>query len=112
MREKMVHRIPDRADEQSKEAEIVPLLTPPRTIWIDWSTGEICTPEPIEPGGQLIPFTAPRLAWKDQTPMSGIRDEVLLNARTPLFDVPLKRTFDRRDVAIACGIGTASLLAD
>jgi hypothetical protein len=30
----MVHRIPVRADEQSKEAEIVPLLTPPRTIWI------------------------------------------------------------------------------
>jgi hypothetical protein len=34
----MVHRIPDRADEQSKEAEVVPLLTPPRTIWIDWLT--------------------------------------------------------------------------
>jgi hypothetical protein len=58
----MVHRIPDRAAAQSKEAEIVPLLTPPRTIWIDWSTGEICTPEPIEHGGQVIPFTAPRRA--------------------------------------------------
>jgi hypothetical protein len=88
MREKMVHRIPDRADEQSKEAEIVPLLTPPRTIWSDWSTGEICTPEPIEHGGQVIPIhrAAPRLAWKNQTAVSGIRDEVLLTARTPLFD--------------------------
>jgi len=92
----MVHRIPDRADKQSKEAEIVPLLTPPRTI--DWSTGEICTPEQIEHGGQVIPFTAPRLAWKNQTAVSGIRDEVLLTARTPLFDVPLKRAFDRLDV--------------
>ena len=55
----MVHRISNRADEQRKEAEIVPLLTPPRTIWIDWSTGELCTPEPIE-HGQVIPFTAPR----------------------------------------------------
>ena len=49
----MVHRIPDRADEQSKEAEIVPLLTPPRTKWIDGSTGEIGTPGPIEHGGQV-----------------------------------------------------------
>jgi hypothetical protein len=63
----MVHRIPDRADEQSKEAEIVPLLTPPRTIWIDWSTGEICTPEPIEHGGQVIPFTAPRRGLRRKT---------------------------------------------
>jgi hypothetical protein len=76
--------------------------------WIDWPTGEICTPEPIEHGGQVIPFTAaPRLAWKNQTAVNGIRDEVLLTARTPLFDVPLKRAFDRLDVAIACDIGTA-----
>jgi hypothetical protein len=69
----MVHRIPDRADEQSKEAEIVPLPTPPRTIWIDWSTGAICTPEPIEHGGQVsIHRAAPRLAWKKQTAESGI----------------------------------------
>jgi hypothetical protein len=50
---------------------------------------------------------APRLAWKNQTVVNGIRDEVLLSARTPLFDVPLKRAFDRLDVAIACDIGTA-----
>lgn len=87
----MVHKIPDRTDDQSKEAQIVPLLTPPRTTWIDWSTGEICTPEPIELGGQVIPFTAPRLAWKSQTAMSRIRDEVLLAARTPLFDVHQQR---------------------
>jgi hypothetical protein len=104
----MVHRIPDRADEQSKEAEIVPLLTPPRTIWIDWSTGEICTPEPIEHGGQVIPFTAPRPGSRgNQTAVNAIRDEVLLTAWTPLFDIPLKRAFDRLDVAIVCDIGTA-----
>jgi hypothetical protein len=67
MREKMVHRIPDRADEQGKEAKVVPLLTPSRTIWIDWSTGEICTPEPIEHGGQVIPFTAPRRGLRGKT---------------------------------------------
>jgi hypothetical protein len=39
--------------------------------------------------------------------VSGIRDEVLLTARTPLFDIPLKRAIDRLDVAIACDIGTA-----
>ena len=94
-------RIPDRADEQSIEAEIVPLLTPPRTIWIDWSTGEICTPEPIEHGGQVSIHRAARLAWKNQTAVSGIRDEVLLTARTPLFDVPLKRAFDRLDASEA-----------
>jgi hypothetical protein len=83
-----VHRIPDRADEQSKEAGIVPLLTPPRTIWIDWSTGEICTPEPIEPGGQVsIHRAAPRFAWKKQTAESGIRDEVFAH---------------RKDAAVRC----------
>ena len=46
--------------EQSKEAEIVRLRTPPRNIWIDLMTGQICDPEPIEHGGQVIPFTAPR----------------------------------------------------
>ena len=46
--------------EQSKEAEIVRLPTPARTIWIDWSTGQLCVPEPIEHGGHVIPFTAPR----------------------------------------------------
>ena len=45
---------------QSKTAEIVRLPTPPQTICIDWSTGQICAPEPIEHGGQVIPFTAPR----------------------------------------------------
>ena len=56
----MVHKFLDRADEQSKEAELVLLRTPPRIIWIDWMTGTICAPEPIEHGGQVIPFTAPR----------------------------------------------------
>jgi hypothetical protein len=60
MMEKMVYKFPDRADEQSKEAELVRLRTPPRKIWIDWMTGTICDPEPIEHGGQVIPFTAPR----------------------------------------------------
>jgi hypothetical protein len=60
IRGKMVHKFLDRADEQSKEAELVWLRTSPRTIWIDWMTGEICAPEPIEHGGQVIPFTAPR----------------------------------------------------
>jgi hypothetical protein len=36
------------------------LRTPPRKIWIDLMTGTICDPEPIEHGGQVIPFTAPR----------------------------------------------------
>ncbi len=56
----MVHKFPDRADEQSKEAELVRLRTPPRKIWIDLMTGQICDPEPIEHGGQVIPFTAQR----------------------------------------------------
>jgi hypothetical protein len=68
MMEKMVHKFPDRADEQSKEAELVRLRTPPRKIWIDLVTGTICDPEPIEHGGQVIPFTAPRsgLRGKDR----------------------------------------------
>jgi len=49
-----------KGDEQSKEAELVRLRTPLRTIWIDWMTGQICAPEPIEHGGHVIPFTAPR----------------------------------------------------
>ena len=49
-----------KESEQSKEAEIVRLPTPARTIWIDWSTGQLCVPEPIEHGGHVIPFTAPR----------------------------------------------------
>jgi hypothetical protein len=60
MRGKMVHKFSDRADEQSKEAELVRLRTPPRNIWIDLMTGQFCDPEPIEHGGQVIPFTAPR----------------------------------------------------
>ena len=59
----MVHRIPDRADEQGKEAKVVPLLTPSRTIWIDWSTGEISTAEPIEP--RL--FHSPRRGLRGKT---------------------------------------------
>jgi hypothetical protein len=51
---------------KAKEAKVVPLLTPSRTIWIDWSTGEICTPEPIEHGGQVIPFTAPRRGLREK----------------------------------------------
>jgi hypothetical protein len=43
-----------------KEDELVRLRTPRRTIWIDWMTGQICAPEPIEHGGHVIPFTAPR----------------------------------------------------
>jgi hypothetical protein len=60
MRGKMVHKFLDRADEQRKEAEVVRLRTPPRNIWIDLMTGQFCDPEPIEHGGQVIPFTAPR----------------------------------------------------
>jgi hypothetical protein len=56
----MVYKFLDRADEQRKEAEVVRLRTPPRKIWIDLMTGAICDPEPIEHGGQVIPFTAPR----------------------------------------------------
>jgi hypothetical protein len=59
MRGKMVHKFSDRADEQRKEAEVVRLRTPPRNIWIDLMTGRFCDPEPIEHGGQVIPFTAP-----------------------------------------------------
>src|ERR1039458_9439643 len=46
--------------EQEKEAEVVRLRTPPRKICIDLMTGTICDPEPIEHGGHVIPFTAPR----------------------------------------------------
>jgi hypothetical protein len=49
-----------KENEQNKEAELVRLRTPLPTICIDWSTGQICVPEPIEHGGQVIPFTAPR----------------------------------------------------
>jgi hypothetical protein len=49
-----------KENEQGKEAEVVWLRTPPRKIWIDLMTGTICDPEPIEHGGQVIPFTASR----------------------------------------------------
>jgi hypothetical protein len=49
-----------KEDEQSKEAKLVQFRTPSRTICIDWMTGQICAPEPIEHGGHVIPFTAPR----------------------------------------------------
>ena len=49
-----------KENEQGKEAEVVRLRTPPRKIWIDLMTGQICDHEPIEHGGQVIPFTAPR----------------------------------------------------
>ena len=49
-----------KENEQGKEAEVVRLRTPPRKIWIDLMTGTTCDPEPIEHGGQVIPFTAPR----------------------------------------------------
>ena len=49
-----------KENEQRKEAEIVRLRTPPQTICIDWSTGLICAPEPVEHGGHVIPFNAPR----------------------------------------------------
>ena len=49
-----------KANEQGNTAEIVRLPTPSQTICIDWSTGQICAPEPIENGGRVIPFTAPR----------------------------------------------------
>ena len=49
-----------KENEASKEAELVRLRTPLPTICIDWSTGLICAPEPIEHGGRVIPFTAPR----------------------------------------------------
>ena len=48
-----------KKNEQEKEAEVVRLRTPPRKIWVDLMTGQICDPEPIEHGGQVIPFTAP-----------------------------------------------------
>jgi hypothetical protein len=54
----MTHHI--KEDEQSKEADVVRLRTPPRKIWIDLMTGTICDPEPIEDGNHVIPFTAPR----------------------------------------------------
>jgi hypothetical protein len=68
MRGKMVHKFLDRADEQRKEAEVVRLRTPPRNIWIDLMTGQICDPEQIEQGNHVIPFTAPRsgLRGKDK----------------------------------------------
>jgi hypothetical protein len=73
MMEKMVHKFPDRAHEQSKEAELVRLRTPPRKIWIDLMTGQICDPEPNEHGGQVDPFTAPRsgLRGKDKCGRDG-----------------------------------------
>jgi hypothetical protein len=49
-----------KENEQSTEAELVRLRTPLPIICIDWSTGLICAPEPIEHGGHVIPFTAPR----------------------------------------------------
>ena len=49
-----------KENEQSTEAELVRLRTPLPPICIDWSTGLICAPEPIEHGGHVIPFTAPR----------------------------------------------------
>jgi len=49
----------NKENEQSKMAEIVRLPTPVQTIWIDWSTGQIGAPEPIEDGGHVIPFAAP-----------------------------------------------------
>ena len=58
----MVHKFSDRADEQRKEAEVVRLRTPLRTICIDWSTGQICAPEPIEHGGHVIPKVREPLA--------------------------------------------------
>jgi hypothetical protein len=50
----------NKENEKSKEAVIVRLPTPVQTICIDWSTGQISAPEPIEHGGNVIPFTAPR----------------------------------------------------
>jgi len=49
-----------KENKRGKEAEVVRLRTPPRKIWIDLMTRQICDPEPIEHGGQVIPFTAPR----------------------------------------------------
>lgn len=83
----MVHRTPDRADEQRKEAEIVPLLTPPRSIWIDWSTGEICTPEPIEHGAQVIPFTAPRRGLRRKSSSMAIASATCTTEQAPWANV-------------------------
>jgi hypothetical protein len=57
-----------KTDEQSNEAEVVRLRTPPRAIWIDLMTGTTCDPDPIENGGQVIPFTVPssRVRGKDK----------------------------------------------
>ena len=64
-----------KENEQRKEAEVVRLRTPPRKIWIDLMTGQICDPEPIEHGGQVIPFTAPRsvLRGKNKYARDGAR---------------------------------------
>jgi hypothetical protein len=51
-----------KENEQSNEAEIVRLPTPLPTICIDWSTGQICAPEPIEHGGRS--FHSPRRALR------------------------------------------------
>jgi hypothetical protein len=65
----------------------VRLRTPPRIIWIDWMTGTICAPEPIEHGGQVIPFTAPRSGLRGKGKYSrrrGGRPMSLLGPRTSI----------------------------
>ena len=52
-----------KESEQSKEAEIV-LPSPLPIICIDWSTGQLCAPEPIEHGGRVIPITAPHISLR------------------------------------------------
>ena len=52
-----------KENEHSKEAEIVRLPTPSRTICIDGMTGQICAPEPIEHGGHA----SVRLIARNQT---------------------------------------------
>ena len=68
-----------KESEQSKEAEIVRLPTPSRTICIDWMTGQICAPEPnrARRPRHSIHRAARRLAREKQIAMWSLR--------TPIF---------------------------
>ena len=44
-----------KENEQSKEAEIVRLPTPALTIWIDWSTGQLCVVRPHQSDQKTVP---------------------------------------------------------
>ena len=75
-----------KENEQSKEAELVRLRTPLPTICIDWSTGPICAPEPIEHSGHVIPFNPPR---------SGSRGKRKPTANRAFAETPMRNTHAR-----------------